>query len=69
MKQLREVQTERKERRKAERAEVLRLRDYHRMMSSPGSAQYEPARSMDSFIHQPKSKQKPTAETVANKPS
>jgi hypothetical protein len=30
---LRELQTERKERRKAEMAEVLRLRDYHEMMS------------------------------------
>ena len=33
MKQLREVQAERKERRKAEMAEVLRLRDYHEMMN------------------------------------
>ena len=34
MKQLREVQTERKESRKAEMAEVLCLRDYHEMMNS-----------------------------------
>ena len=37
MKQLREVQTERKELRKAEMAEVLLLRDYHEMMNSSGS--------------------------------
>jgi hypothetical protein len=34
MKQLRELQTERKERRQAEMAEVLRLRDYHEMISN-----------------------------------
>jgi uncharacterized protein YeeX (DUF496 family) len=37
MKQLREVQAERKERRKAEMAEVLCLRDYDEMMNRPSS--------------------------------
>ena len=37
MKQLREVQTEGKELRKAEMADVLRLRDYHEMMNSSWS--------------------------------
>jgi len=45
MKQLREVQTERKERRKAEMAEVLRLRDFNKMQNLP----YEPM--VDGFVY------------------
>jgi hypothetical protein len=45
MKQLREVQTERKECRKAEMVEVLRLRDYNKMKNLP----YDPM--VDGFVY------------------
>jgi hypothetical protein len=45
MKQLREVQAERKEQRKAEMADVLRLRDFNRMRNLP----YDPAE--DGFVY------------------
>jgi hypothetical protein len=49
MKQLREIQSERKEHRKAEMAEVLRLRDYNKMKNLPGSAPYDPM--VDGFVY------------------
>jgi len=47
MKQLREIQAERRDRRKAEMAEVLRLRDYNKMKNLP----YDPM--IDGFVYSP----------------